>query len=204
MNITECRFCQINHGKFSALYDRPIKKCRGYFSLASVGAFIAGWSLIVPEVHAYSMRGEYAKSSFLEFANDWINHVKKVYKKKIIVFEHGANHCGSQTSCGTNHAHLHVVPYDGSLLAKMQNDRDWIAVRYDHIHETVGDNEYLLYAELDDCLENAVFYVHILEHEESQYFRKLLGEEVGIEDYSYKTTPFYSETTEGYNKLAGE
>lgn len=204
MNITDCRFCQINRGHFSAVYDQPIKKCGGYFSLASVGAFLPGWSLIVPEAHTYSMRDEYAKSSFVEFANDWINHVKKVYEKKIIVFEHGANHCGSQTSCGTNHAHLHVVPFDGSLLAKIQNDCDWIAVRFDRIHETVGEKEYLLYAELDDCLENAVFYVHILECEESQYFRKLLGEEAGIEDYSYKTSPFYSETTESYIKLLGE
>ena len=204
MNTTECRFCQINDGIISAQYDQPIKKCRGYFTLASVGAFISGWSLIVPVVHEYSMRSEYAKSSFLEFANDWISHVKKVYKKRIIVFEHGANHCGSQTSCGTNHAHLHVVPFDGSLLAKMQNDRDWIAVRYDRILETVGENEYLLYAEIDECLENTVFYVHILEREESQFFRKLLGEEIGIEDYSYKTTPYYKDTTESYYKLVGE
>lgn len=204
MNITDCRFCQIKNGNILAPYDQPIKRSDGYFSLTSVGAFIRGWSLIIPEAHTYSMRDEYAKSCFLAFANDWINHVKKTYKKRIIVFEHGANHCASLTSCGTNHAHLHVVPYDNSLLAKMKNDRSWISVRYDHLNKTLGDDEYLLYAEVDNYLEKSIFYVHFLAAEESQYFRKLLGEKARIKDYNYKTTPYYNDTIESYLKLSGE
>ncbi len=203
MNITECRFCQINHGNYSELYDQPIKRDRGYFSLTSVGAFVPGWSLIVPEIHAYSMRNEYSNPDFLVFANEWINHVRKTYNKKIMVFEHGANRCGSQTSCGTNHAHLHVVPYGKSLLDRMLNDREWINVRCDRIKETVGENEYLLYADVSERLDEATIYVHILEKEESQYFRKLLGEKVGVTDFSYKTAPHYNDTVETYKKLTG-
>lgn len=203
MNNKECRLCQINDGSYSAVYDQPILKSNGYFSIASIGTFIPGWSLIVPEKHSYSMRNEYSSSKFCEFANNWINCVKNTFQDKIIVFEHGANHCGSQTSCGTNHAHIHVVPFSGNLLMKMQQDRDWVCTTYDKIKEIVCDNEYLLYASVSGRIEDAEFYIHILEREESQYFRRLLSEELGINDYSYKTSPRIEETIKSFSMLRG-
>lgn len=203
MDTNICRFCNIEKGHADNIYDHPIKESENYYSLASVGTFIMGWSLIVPKKHAYSMRDEYDDPNFLKFANAWIGHVKSVFREKIIIFEHGANHCGSQTSCGTNHGHLHVVPYRESLVSKMLQDREWSCVKYDKVKSVVGEDEYLLYADVADTIEDAKLYIHILKKEESQYFRRLLAEEVGVDDYSYKTSPHNKETVESYSMLRG-
>lgn len=201
MNTSKCRFCQIKNDIVNQEFDHPIMSNGNYYAIASVGTFIQGWSLIVPKRHIYSMRELYNDSDFLHFADKWIDYVRGVFGQKVIVFEHGANRCGSQTSCGTNHGHLHVVPFEKSLTDAMMKDRNWTCVRNDQVADLVGENEYLLYADIADNLKHAVFYVHILQHEESQYFRRMLSNEVGIKDYSYKTSPHYDDTIESYHKL---
>lgn len=203
MDTTMCRFCQIERGVITEPYNRPINENEKFFSLASIGAFIPGWSLIVPKEHVYSMRKVYSDPSFLDFANSWIKHVQNIFEKNVIAFEHGANHCGSQTSCGTNHGHLHVVPFDKSLVRKMQADREWVSVSFEQISKIVGGDEYLLYTDIAGRLEDSKFYLHILHKEESQYFRRLLANEVGVKDYSYKTSPYYDYTVRSYQKLVG-
>lgn len=203
MDTEICRFCEIEKGNIKEAFDHPIKENSNYFSLASVGAFIPGWSLIVPRKHTYSLREMYRNPDFLKFVHDWIMYINKIVEKKIIVFEHGANRCGSQTSCGTNHAHLHVVPYSGSLIGKMLADREWVSVKYDQIENIVKNNEYLLYAEVANQLEDSDIYLHILQKEESQYFRRLLAEEMEVTDYNYKLSPYRSNTIYSYQKLVG-
>ena len=172
-------------------------------SIVSIGAFIEGWSLVIPKEHTYSMRSFYVQKDFLTFVSCVAQHIKTTYKKSIIVFEHGANRCDSATSCGTHHAHLHIVPYDKSLLSTITEDRDWIRVSYDQIQEVVGEEEYLLYADLNESLETSEIYVHILVKEESQYFRRILAKDANIPDYSYKTAPCINNTTKSYETLKG-
>lgn len=200
-NVCACRFCNIWHGIISKEIDNPIMKRGNYLVLASIGAFIHGWSLIVSKDHTYSMKNAYDDTFFLEFANDWISKMKIEFNSSIIIFEHGANHEGSNTSCGTNHAHLHVVPYEGSLLNEMKKEKTWNCVKYDEIAKLVGDSEYLLYSEIDENLESSIYYIHILQQEESQYFRRLLSKGAGVLEYSYKDDPRNKESLDSYKVL---
>lgn len=202
MNKNDCRFCDIWNGVYAhAAFDKPIFKKDNYMSIVSVGAFVEGWSLVVPHEHVYSMRSFYAQKDFLSFVATVAKHVREVYNKPVIIFEHGANCCDSATSCGTHHAHLHVVPYSKSLLQRILNDRDWVKVSYNKIQEVVGGEEYLLYSDLNETIEDSDIYIHILKNAESQYFRRIIAEDTGILDYSYKTAPYTEETIKSYETL---
>lgn len=202
MNKSDCRFCDIWNGMYAhAAFDKPILTKDNYMSIVSVGAFVGGWSLVVPREHVYSMRSFYAQEGFLSFVSNVAQHVREVYKKPVVIFEHGANRCDSATSCGTHHAHLHVVPYDKSLLQTILNDRDWVKVPHDKIQETVGEEEYLLYSDLNETIENSDIYIHILKKAESQYFRRIIAGDIGVSDYSYKTAPYTEETVKSYEAL---
>ena len=55
-----CRFCDILSGNLKGKEDHPIWENEGYFSLASIGALVEGWILIVPKKHVISMKEVHA------------------------------------------------------------------------------------------------------------------------------------------------
>src|SRR2546425_8909742 len=96
----DCRFCSIRHGHFFyGTADLPIHATRDYFAMASIGGFVEGWTLVVPNDHCLSLRDLYAVDSFTDFVTRTVRTVEGLYGPSVI-FEHGANHSGSPTSCG--------------------------------------------------------------------------------------------------------
>lgn len=191
--MEECRFCKIfAHESDSEIVDNPILENDDFMALVSRGAIVKGWVLVIPRIHIYSMRKFYCDDSFIYFTNNIINMIKEKYHKDCIIFEHGANCCDSLTSCGTNHAHLHVVAYDKSLLCDMKKDGlEWIQCDLNEINKLVGGNEYWFYAEKVGSLQTARGYLYIIKQPESQYFRKLIANKEGcIEKFSYKEFRF--------------
>lgn len=201
MQDQECRLCDIWTGSYQQPFDQPYMKNEDYMALVSVGAFIEGWTLVVPQTHVYSMRTFYDSPEFWEFVQQTSQHIQNAYKKKVICFEHGANRCDSKTSCGTHHAHLHLVPFEENLAEDILAERSWKKVLAKDVKEVVGDEEYLLYSDLIRKDEQAEVYVHILKNGESQYFRRILAKRVGILDYSYKTAPFIERTIRSFEVL---
>ncbi len=197
MGIKEtCRFCSIMQGEYKyPTIDKPLLETEKFSMICSVGAFIPGWSLIVPKEHGFSMREYYNSRAFFEFFELVKDLVKKVYGINVIAFEHGANKNESLTACGTCHSHLHVVPFGESILAEIKADRDWIACDFKDIKNIVGDNEYLLYSDIAENIDDSTCYIHILKEETSQYFRKMLAKHIDYQkDYSYKTNLLLEET----------
>lgn len=196
-----CRLCDIWTGSYQKPFDQPYLRSEDYMALVSVGAFIEGWTLVVPQTHIYSMRTFYDLPEFWKFVQETSKHIKNAYRKKVICFEHGANSCDSETSCGTHHAHLHLIPFEESLAADIQAERPWKKILAKDVKEIVDDEEYLLYSDLERMDEHAEIYIHILKKGESQYFRKILAKRVGVLDYSYKTSPFIERTTRSFEVL---
>lgn len=201
MQYQECRLCNIWAGDCPQVFDQPYMKSENYMALVSVGAFVEGWTLIVPQTHVYSIRAFYSLPEFWEFVGKVSRHIQDVYGKKVICFEHGANSCDSDTSCGTHHAHLHLVPFGESLTKDILADRSWTKVLAKNVATTVGKQEYLLYSDLEQIDTHTEVYVHILKKGESQYFRKMLAARVGVSDYSYKTAPFLERTIKSFEVL---
>lgn len=184
-----CRFCDIIQGKkIFDLADEPINCNDEFFLLPTIGPMVEGWSLIIPKEHSYSMRKYFNTESFKDYVNQVIHALKEKYQMQIIVFEHGATNYGSLTACGTNHAHLHILPFQDSLLDLMKADREWQQCSIVDIDNIVGNNEYLLYSELKNNIMDSTFFVSIVTDPESQYFRKLISQKLeSPESYDYKT-----------------
>ena len=200
----KCRFCDILEGKRKmGMIDNPVLQNSQFYTLASIGGFIEGWSLVIPKEHTYSMRKFYTNSLFIDIANEMLKKIRERYKKKCIIFEHGANHEGSITACGTNHAHLHILPYEKSLLDQMfDNNIQWINCGIKDIADIVQDKEYWFYAEDVVNIEEIKGYIHIIEKPESQYFRRLLAEKEGyLQEYDYKSNLFVDKGEATYASL---
>ena len=204
--IKDCRFCDITKGIYTyPEIDKPLIETEQYMMICSVGAFIQGWSLIVPKKHGFSMRKYYTDPSFFDFFYDVKKLIEETHDSKIIAFEHGANRKNSLTSCGTCHSHLHIVPFNGSLVKDITSDRNWILCYFSEIEKIVGDNEYLLYVDVLDKIEESKCYVHILEEETSQYFRKILSIHIDYkEDYNYKTNLLLENTARSVRQYRKE
>lgn len=202
----ECRFCNIINSKidYYGIVDKPFLSNESFFSLVSIGSFIFGWTLIVPKEHVYNLSYYYSNKRFYHYLHDHIKLLRDKLKwdKKIIIFEHGSNKCDSLTACGTSHAHLHIVPFESSILEEIKKDRTWHLVKCGNIAEFVQGKEYLLYSEISDLQEDTQVYLHIIDRPESQYFRRILAEKVGLQgEYSYKLDPRMDQSVKIANAL---
>lgn len=141
-----CRFCSIaNGGEFLKKPENTkIAENKAYFAISSVGALVEGWTLIVPKEHCCSMKALYSEKLFSEFSSKVLKALTTRYGP-VVAFEHGPNREGSATSCGTNHAHIHFVPYH-SLTDNLNNTGlEWLMCTASQVDNLVGNNEYLFY-----------------------------------------------------------
>lgn len=189
-----CRFCNITVGKYQyAEIDQPFASNEEFVAMASIGALIEGWSLIIPKEHQFSMRNVYDKPEFAEFAVTVSSLLVQQYGT-LIAFEHGSNKEGSITACGTDHAHLHFVPYCESLFPDLQiSGLQWVQCHASEIASRVGNSEYLFYSELGvrKAWHDPEGYLHVLEHPISQFFRHLIAARTGHAEASdYRRFPY--------------
>lgn len=193
-HLSVCRFCDIVDEKYQYKgIDQPFLSNDMFIAVASIGALIEGWSLIIPKEHQMSMRNVYKKAEFQEFVESVIPLLANHYGP-LIAFEHGSNKEGSITACGTDHAHLHLVPFRESLLPELQSSNlQWIQCRTSEIPDIVGNREYLFYNELqsEKVWQDPVGYLHVLERPISQFFRNLIADQLGYAEVSdYRRFPY--------------
>ncbi|MFZ1058043.1 MAG: hypothetical protein WAP47_02500 [Candidatus Rokuibacteriota bacterium] len=182
-----CRFCAIARGlAFYGAADFPIDSTAEYLAIASIGALVEGWSLILPKNHCLSLRDFYGVGSLSEFLQRVVVRVEALYGPTVI-FEHGANHRGSLTSCGTDHGHLHIVPLNFSVRDAVAESKllSWERIRASQIRAKVEDSEYLFFSQAPHTLD-PFGYVNKLTHPVSQFFRRLIAAKLGkthVADY---------------------
>jgi len=125
--LTECRFCNIVGGKYRyERIDEPFASNDEFIAVASIGAFVEGWSLIIPRIHQLSMKDFYTRPQFANLVRSVGSLLTRQYGP-LIAFEHGSNKEGSITACGTDHGHLHLVPCRESLLPQLLGSRmQWV------------------------------------------------------------------------------
>ena len=110
---SDCRLCNALSASVPAEFDRPVLECDGHVAIASLGALVEGWSLVLPKRHVLSVRHlEPSEMPELEaFLARAKRHVETVYGPSVL-FEHGPSHARTRVGCGVDHAHVHVVPWD--------------------------------------------------------------------------------------------
>lgn len=199
-----CRLCSIVNGNFAfGIADKPIFETENFIVIPSIGAFIEGWTMIVPKKHVYDMSSFYSNAEFNNLAKRVLSHVERHYGHSIM-FEHGAACSGSLTGCGVDHAHYHFVPTTQSLYPILQKGNlAWEQCCANEIQSKTESRDYLFYSETISLDAGACGYLHIIEKPVSQYFRKLLATVTGHEHVSdYKTNPFVDRAERTAQSLA--
>lgn len=202
-----CRFCNITCGEYHYKgIDEPFASNEEFIAIASIGALVKGWTLIIPKTHQFSLRNNYNRPLFNDILHTVIPLLVKRYGT-LISFEHGANREGSITSCGTDHAHLHIVPFGESLLPDLKNySLQWLRCRANEIASICEGSEYLFYCDLDEkkIWKNTVGYLHILNKPISQFFRVIIARRKGVVDMAdYKQFPQLDSARETRRTLIG-
>lgn len=187
-----CKFCEIGAGTFGNEIDRPVCENADYYAISSIGGFIPGWTLIFPKAHKLNMSVDYESPSFQDFVRKVTLVVSKEYGR-CVHFEHGAATLNSQTGCGVNHGHLHIVPFSKSLESLALTNRpnaNWRRVQSKYI-STVGQGSEYLFCSDDFGNIEAAGLLSLLENSESQFFRKLISASLGLNSlYDYKQHRF--------------
>lgn len=202
-----CRLCSIVDGGYAmGKADTPILQTENFLMIPDAGALVKGWVLIVPTVHCCSMRDFYSKSIFTKMFDKAINRLTDVFEcSRILFFEHGANKFDSLTSCGTNHAHLHMMPGDFSILDSISSKYRFDRIELDKIGEYIGTSEYLMYGEYDVNTHDLFTYITLLSEPTSQFFRKEIAEKLGcLDNYNYKDHLNLNIAENTFTLLAGE
>jgi len=205
--LSICRFCNIIDGQYQFNeIDEPFASNDKFIAVASIGSLVEGWSLVIPKEHQLSMKNFYGQSELSALLKGVIPQMICRYGP-LIAFEHGSNQEGSITACGTDHAHLHLVPFDDSLLPQMQEaNLEWAKCSASEISFRVKNNEYLFYCELGTEQEWAdpEGYLHILEKPISQFFRHMLAARLGcVEISDYRRFPQLEMARQTRNSLMG-
>lgn len=199
-----CRFCGIEKGQGTyGAADVPLLSDGQYFSITSIGALVEGWSLIIPRQHCLSMAAHYGNERLAAFLARMLTRVESVYGKAVM-FEHGATHANSATSCGTSHAHIHLVPLSFSLLDAVGKvpGLKWEKSRSSEIKTRIGTSEYLFFTE-NPRVSDPVGHLHMLGSPQSQFFRKIIARELGQEHRSdYKTNAMLDTAELTHRRLA--
>jgi len=189
-----CRFCGIVNGASDAqtnVLDTPWLQSARYAAFTSVGSFIPGWALIVPRSHRLNLTVDYDRDDFVEFTRGVISLVETKFGRSC-VFEHGTTSADSNTSCGTAHAHLHVVPFADdleSLAAKFDENLAWMSVKCSDVAEASLGREYLFVANEFHGKESKG-KLALLAQGRSQFFRQVLAQAVGKTGaYNYREDP---------------
>jgi diadenosine tetraphosphate (Ap4A) HIT family hydrolase len=188
-----CRFCGIRNLKYAESYDAPVAESDHFFAVPSLGGFVPGWTLVCPKEHCLNLAGVYGTEEFAAFSRGVASALARSFGAPVVVFEHGCRRGGSLTGCGTDHAHLHLVPFRGSLEAAVRDfdpSGEWIAGNARDLNMLVGLNEYLIMAESFDDLYGAAL-VRSVDVPRSQYFRLAIAEALGLSAIAdYRHYPF--------------
>lgn len=189
-----CRFCDIINGQYTyPNIDKPFAENKKFVAVASIGALLEGWTLIIPKKHQLSMQKIYNNPFFVDLVNSLLPTLFCQYGS-IVAFEHGATQDKSATACGTDHAHFHLVPTELSLLSDIfDSGMDWSRCYPSDIEHQTKGNEYLFYTELNtnSTWQNPKGYLHVLKQPYSQFFRRIIANRIGQHDkFDYKYFPF--------------
>ena len=174
--MENCRFCNIVNDVNGAhkIENTVIAEVDNYFAISSIGALVEGWTLVIPKKHCCSMKELYSCAEFQKFAKNIVRALSDCYGS-VIAFEHGPNREGSDTSCGTDHAHIHFVPYRSIVSTLNTMDMEWNVCRASEV---------------------------ILKAPISQFFRQVIARDQGnIEKFNYKTNPDSTLTIKTIDRL---
>jgi diadenosine tetraphosphate (Ap4A) HIT family hydrolase len=193
--LIACDFCSELSGSsensFGRIYadylgNRILSRSSQFAVIPSMGQIAEGYLLVLPINH-FKALGDLPETLLQEFTAicERVGRTLKDQYGPYILFEHGTRSEGVG-GCGIYHAHLHAVP-----LAEVPDPIEKLKLRFPYVELTTlseiskrgaGLSSYLLYQDL-----NARPYVFDTGNLPSQYMRKLLADELGNQNWDWRT-----------------
>ena len=190
-NATHCRFCSYFNGGSADEVDTPWLTSNDYCALVSKGALVPGWSLVCPQRHTLGLASDYCRDDFWAFSAKAEAVIRSRYGH-VCVFEHGASYVGSPTGCGTDHAHMHLVPLAFSLSTealRFDEALHWSACRARDIGQKTMGREYLFVSDQFEG-DQTTGLLCLLDSPVSQFFRRVVATRLGLREfYDYRRHP---------------
>lgn len=185
---TSCPFCTtISQAEEPSLFSG-----QDFVTWSSVGALTEGHLLVLPQWHVLSAAA--LESSDRDLLADYLDFVRDRLTEAygpVCVFEHGPATEGLAVGCSIDHAHLHLLPWKDSLVARAVAALPHLAWRrYDNgisrgLSLVDVGSSYLLVEDADGCGA-----VGIGDEIPSQAVRRLVtAEQQRAEEWDWKKHP---------------
>lgn len=190
--LTKCSFCSEFGGEGeNNLFEEIIKpkldvdnrivfETEYWYIVPTIGGFIPGYYLIVSKEHQMSVGWCSEKYYFeLEALVKSIDiYIKRKYKLSTVMFEHGLCSPVNRGGCCVEHAHIHVVPYEGDLINSVNKGMFEIKAINEFVElkrQVEEGNAYLFYQN-----NSAERYIIQGEYIPSQYFRQIIAQKLNL------------------------
>ena len=193
-HVVNCRVCDlVLENKNQNFFDKPLMRTPYNSVIASLGAMIPGWVLLVPTEHIFNLSDRYMDCDLTMLRASVSQILVSEFSLPICMFEHGAMGHGSQTGCGVDHAHLHMLPFHKSLrdsILELNDSLEWNEINASEIKTIAGEKEYLFYSD-DTFSANPSGILAIVTEATSQFFRKAIAKELGRDnEFDYRSNFF--------------
>jgi ATP adenylyltransferase len=114
---SDCSFCSALSDDSAHMTEVPVLADDQFVAWVSHGALVEGHLLVIPRRHVLNLQqlDDFEKQSLPRF----LGSVKALLTRHygpICSFEHGPVRPGSPAGCSIDHAHLHLLPWRGSLV----------------------------------------------------------------------------------------
>ena len=166
----------------TGLKSRFIYENDKFVVMACLGSFVEGYVLIVSKIH-YDCVGKMPIEDIREMdrlLSVRKKKIKQAYNTSVVCFEHGSVSCVNKFGGCLNHAHVHIVPCNVSLIQEIsQYDLQVSKIPSLALLRDQGgaDNPYLFFEDVD-----GEQYMITGEYIASQFFRKLIANHAGLSD----------------------
>lgn len=193
----DCPYCiYLNDNHFDTAWDihRTVYKSSNFFVMPTVGEFIKGYLLIIPNEHVMSMAelSPDLNQEFLDVLDDVITILKLTYPvNHFLVWENGTGNGGiGKAKSSIVHSHVHVAPSKLGINAiEFISGFPFTRVSYDNL-SSYGKHSYLLIKGFREnewwINDNPDLYIP------RQYVRQLIAAEYGLsgDSWNWRTNPF--------------
>ena len=187
-----CSFCQEMHNNNRGLFEKLIRPLIGVDSrivdaskkwklMPTIGSFVPGYFLLVTKRHVLSVG--HCSDIELEEVNQLIDQLvtslSALYNCPCVVFEHGCYNNYNRGGCCVDHAHIHILPFDGDIIANIDGN-----LNVEVVNDIGASRDYILdgksYIYVQD--NKLVRYIVSGKIIPSQYIRQIIACQLGIPD----------------------
>lgn len=172
--------------------NRILFKNKYFFIVPTVGSFIENYLLIIPNRHVCSMRD--LNKEEIDNLEKIILHLESLYENSIF-FEHGSLDSMNLGGSSIVHAHIHFLPISTNLYKYTSNLDYKISEKFSDITSLNGEYLYLRQNSLNYFCENS--------GTESQFYRKIIANDLNISDYwNWKIYPYVNNMEYTYDNFS--